>query len=169
MFLQSSKMALLSFLLITLPLSFCLDCLENDISQIKTDFKDCLERQKEPLLGLNSTVEGLDGLVCSGLDGLVNGCKSVINKLSTCLGREMVDQLVSLHLSSITAILSPMLPSVDIASCEVFNTKVTNIEIETNHEVEPEYSPVTDAASPQYSPAFLAFITFTLALLFVST
>lgn len=133
---------------------------------VKTEFKDCLEKQKEPLLGLNSTVDGLDDLVCSGLDGLVNGCKSVISKLSVCLGREMVDQLVSLHLSSITAILSPMLPTVDIASCEVFNTKVTNIENETaddsRHEVEPEYSPVTDSATIQQKSIFLAFISWTL-------
>lgn len=123
------------------------DCELDQVSSIKIEFKDCLEKQKQPLLNLNSTVEGLEMLVCSGLDGLVNGCKPVISNLSNCIGREMVDQLVSLHLSSITEILSPMLPSVDIASCEVFNTKVTNIdsnEIEQEHEVEPEYSPVTN-------------------------
>ena len=59
-----------------------------------------------------------------------------------------------------------MLPSVDIASCEVFNIKVNNIEHETEadnrHEVEPKYSPVTDAATAQHKSLILAFISWTL-------
>jgi len=167
MWLPTSRSPVLSVLFITLPLIASMDCPDDKISQIKTSFKDCLERQKEPLLGLNSTVEGLEGLVCNGLDGLVTGCESVISDLSTCLGREMVDQLVSLHLSSITAILSPMLPAVDIASCEVFQTKVTNIENETKEvEPEPEYSPVTDAATTKSLPRILfAIITLTVLLI----
>ena len=82
MWLHSAWLAVIFILFITLPLTFPMDCLGDDISSIKTEFKNCLERQKEPLLGLNSSVEGLKDLVCSGLDGLVNGCKSVITKLS---------------------------------------------------------------------------------------
>jgi len=144
------------------------DCQDKEVSSIKIEFKDCLEKQKQPLLNLNSTVDELEMMVCTGLDGLVNGCKPVISNLSKCIGREMVDQLVSLHLSSITEILSPMLPTVDIASCEVFNTKVTNIEsneIETEHEVEPEYSPVTNTNSAGIAHTSLFIVLFSWILL----
>lgn len=120
------------------------ECSDTELDTHKTEFKECMELQQPALLSLNETVDGVQEKVCDGLGMLVVDCREVVTRLSTCMGREKVDQLVAIHLSSLTQILSLSLPSVEFDDCEVFQPQVSKMNsVESNEipsaQVEPQY------------------------------
>ena len=78
------------------------ECSDTELDTHKTEFKECMALQQPALLSLKETVDGVQEKVCDGLGRLVGDCREGVTRLSTCMGREKVDQLVAIHLSSLT-------------------------------------------------------------------
>ena len=65
--------------------------------------QDCMEDKKAYLVQLDyEETEDIQLLICSGLKELATGCKAAVKEFSACQGREHVDHLVDIHLTSIS-------------------------------------------------------------------
>ena len=62
-----------------------------------------MEDKKAYLVQLDyEETEDIQLLICSGLKELATGCKAAVKEFSACQGREHVDHLVDIHLTSIS-------------------------------------------------------------------
>jgi hypothetical protein len=124
-------------------------CTEEQLNRAKLRFKDCMEDKKAYLVQLDyeEDADDVQLLICSGLKELATGCKAAVKEFSMCQGREHVDHLVNIHLSSISDVLAPFHPSLRLRDCPVFNQPPPIIhkkpEPEAAAAAEPEYEPIT--------------------------
>ena len=62
-----------------------------------------MEDKKAYLVQLDyEETDDIQLLICSGLKELATGCKAAVKEFSECMGREHVDHLVDIHLTSIS-------------------------------------------------------------------
>ena len=128
------------------------DCDEEQLNKAKLRFKDCMEDKKAYLVQLDyEETDDIQLLICSGLKELATGCKAAVKEFSECMGREHVDHLVDIHLTSISDVLAPFHPTLRLRDCPVFKKPPPIIhkkpEPEAAAAAEPEYEPITGGSS----------------------
>ena len=77
-------------------------CSQEQTDVASDNFKDCMDEKKGALLGLDNGVSDKKEVICDGLEDLSTVCNSAVDSLAGCKGREYVDNLVAIHINSMS-------------------------------------------------------------------
>ena len=78
-------------------------CSEAQTEASTTMFKDCMDEKEAALLEreLGPEEEGQE-VICEGLASLARVCQPAVDSLARCKGREYADNLVAIHVNSMS-------------------------------------------------------------------
>ena len=77
-------------------------CSEEQSNVASSNFKDCMDEKKFALLQVDNSVEDKQKYICDGLGDLATVCGAAIDSLAACKGREYVDNVVAIHINSMS-------------------------------------------------------------------
>lgn len=115
-------------------------CSEAQTEASTTMFKDCMDEKEAALLEMEVGPEE-DGqeVICGGLANLATVCKPAVDSLARCKGREYADNLVAIHVNSMSGILATFHPDVSLARCPVLATPAPPTIVQAGDSGGPAY------------------------------
>lgn len=140
-------------------------CSEAQTEASTTMFKDCMDEKEAALLEreLGPEEEGQE-VICEGLASLARVCQPAVDSLARCKGREYADNLVAIHVNSMSGILATFHPGLSLSECPVLATPAPPTIITRDKENDPA-SPAYVTASSGASLGSLLLVLVSLCLL----
>ena len=89
-------------LLVTLAAGIRAQCSDNQTSLTSNMFKDCMDKRQAELLQTNLEAEPALSVFCDGLEQFSEGCREVVDMFAECKSRQYVDNLLDIHIQSMT-------------------------------------------------------------------
>lgn len=134
-------------------------CTEAQTEASTTMFKDCMDEKEAALLERELGPEE-DGqqVICDGLASLARVCQPAVDSLARCKGREYADNLVAIHVNSMSGILATFHPDVSLSECPVLATPAPPTIVQTRAETDPASPAYVTAASGPASLASLVMV-----------
>ena len=77
-------------------------CSQEQTDVASDNFKDCMDEKKAALLQIDTGVGDKKQHICDSLGDLATVCGSAVDSLAGCKGREYVDNLVAIHINSMS-------------------------------------------------------------------
>jgi len=133
-------------------------CSDEQQEAATNNFKDCMDEKKKSLLAEDSDKDS----ICSGLAQLAEVCSPAVDSLAGCKGREYADNLVAIHVNSMSAILSAFHPDVNLRDCPVLATPPPPTIVHTGAG-EDSSDQAAYVTSPAPAPALAASLGLVLA------